>query len=184
MNAETIKEKIKQVQQLTKSRNFNEVIKNSKEILQDLEKRSFSLEDKLKFQIQIYYDYGVACYEKQMWDETIKICQQAIDLLQTDILKKELSILKHMNTKINIRFLMSIALQKQGNLDEAIENFEINLKTMSGAKMGDKLTTKQYATKTFIHQILGTIYDEKGNKQKAVENYEMALSLLRKKIMK
>ena len=38
-------------------------------------------------------------------DETIKICQQAIDLLQTDILKKELSILKHMNTKINIRFL-------------------------------------------------------------------------------
>ena len=89
-----------------------------------------------------------------------------------------------MNTKINIRFLMSIALQKQGNLDEAIENFEINLKTMSGVKMGDKLTTKQYATKTFIHQILGTIYDEKGNKQKAVENYEMALSLLRKKIMK
>ena len=39
MNAETIKEKIKQVQQLTKSRNFNEVIKNSKEILQDLEKK-------------------------------------------------------------------------------------------------------------------------------------------------
>ena len=66
MNAETIKEKIKQVQQLTKSRNFNEVIKNSKEILQDLEKSSFSLEDKLKFQIQIYHDYGVACYEKQI----------------------------------------------------------------------------------------------------------------------
>ena len=66
MNAETIKEKIKQVQQLTKSRNFNEVIKNSKEILQDLEKSSFSLEDKLKFQIQIFRLRG--SLEKQIWD--------------------------------------------------------------------------------------------------------------------
>ena len=116
-----------------------------------------------------------------MWDETITICQQAIDLLQTDILKKELSMLKHMNTKINLRFLMSVALQKQGNLDEAIENFECNLTTMSESKMGEKLTTEQYATKTFIHQILGTLYDEKGDSQKAVENYELALLLLRKK---
>ena len=99
MNAETIKEKIKQVQQLTKSRNFNEVLKNSKEILQDLEKSIFSLEDKLKFQIQIYQnDYGIACYEKQIWDETIKICQQAFRSPQTDILeRKEFSILKHLH---------------------------------------------------------------------------------------
>ena len=55
---------------------------------------------------------------------------------------------------------------------------------MSESKMGEKLTTEQYATKTFIHQILGTLYDEKGDSQKAVENYELALLLLRKKIMK
>ena len=37
--------------------------------MQDLEKNSFSVEDKLKFQIQIYHDYGTEYYEKKMWDK-------------------------------------------------------------------------------------------------------------------
>ncbi len=184
MDTQQIKTRLKQVKNFLKARKFDGVIKNAEDILHILEKETFTLEDKLQFQIKVYYDCAVAYYEKQQWGQVIEIAQKSIDLLRVDSLKKELSILEHMNIKINIRFLFSVAHQKQGNLKEAIENFEKNLQTMSGVKMGDKLTTKQYATKTFIHQILGTLYDEQGNKKKAVENYELALLLLRKKIMK
>ena len=104
MDTQQIKTRLKQVKNFLKARKFDGVIKNAEDILHILEKETFTLEDKLQFQIKVYYDCAVAYYEKQQWGQVIEIAQKSIDLLRVDSLKKELSILEHMNIKINIRY--------------------------------------------------------------------------------
>ena len=74
--------------------------------MQDLEKNSFSVEDKLKFQIQIYHDYGTEYYEKKMWDK-----------LTTE---------QHA-TKTFMHPILGTLYHGKGNEKKAVENYELAL---------------------------------------------------------